>query len=389
MRRLPSGAQAPGFAPVVDELELESGLLHDEEAVVDDVLADGSRLADPEQTPQTHDHPIRSASETKGSETDSVDAKSLSDSFRSTMLPAGAMIPTLGHGHGGEIADFDLSASPRGSLDSLGSSASGWNSAVDLNTGSAAARSSSSLASTSSARNHDLGEEDEVEIVNKPRADALRLLTDRLVALYDYVPDPFDDLGLTEADFRLLSDDEALNSGREIDGISSVILQHAHSPINNVRPEFNDQDGAAAIVFSDKLKDLSIANSEGSLCIATFLVKTEKEYFEQLRKKDLSPPRQDAPPRYPSATLQSRPRSVYSHARRSRAAVKSRSQVTIVDCKEDSDSGNEDGTDDDDEASTNSQTPRAGSLTRWQIFLQLKVYNWPASPLAGVYADRC
>jgi alpha-1,3-glucan synthase len=51
---------------------------------------------------------------------------------------------------------------------------------------------------------------------------------------------------------------------------------------------FTDSDGEVAQSFVQKLRDLSADNSKGDLCIEKFLIKSEKAFFDEIKKEKIS-----------------------------------------------------------------------------------------------------
>lgn len=51
---------------------------------------------------------------------------------------------------------------------------------------------------------------------------------------------------------------------------------------------FTDADGEVAQSFVQKLKDLSANNSKGDLCIEKFLIKSEKAFFDEVKKDKIA-----------------------------------------------------------------------------------------------------
>lgn len=52
--------------------------------------------------------------------------------------------------------------------------------------------------------------------------------------------------------------------------------------------QFTDADGGVAQEFAQKLQSLSADNSKGELSIEKFLVKSEENFFDRVRKEKLS-----------------------------------------------------------------------------------------------------
>jgi alpha-1,3-glucan synthase len=52
--------------------------------------------------------------------------------------------------------------------------------------------------------------------------------------------------------------------------------------------KFTDSDGEVAQTFVQKLRDLSSDNSKGDLCIEKFLIKSEKAFFDEIKKEKIS-----------------------------------------------------------------------------------------------------
>lgn len=72
------------------------------------------------------------------------------------------------------------------------------------------------------------------------------------------------------------------------DTISSIVDEKADSPLNQAMASFTDQDGDVAQTFVSKLKMLSAENSRSELSIERFLVKSEEEFFQRVRKEKIS-----------------------------------------------------------------------------------------------------
>lgn len=54
------------------------------------------------------------------------------------------------------------------------------------------------------------------------------------------------------------------------------------------RPQFTDSDGEVAQSFVQKLQSLTADNSKGDLCIEKYLMKSEKAFFEDVKKERMS-----------------------------------------------------------------------------------------------------
>ncbi|CAD6563802.1 MAG: Cell wall alpha-1,3-glucan synthase ags1 [Tremellales sp. Tagirdzhanova-0007] len=73
------------------------------------------------------------------------------------------------------------------------------------------------------------------------------------------------------------------------DSISSIVDEKgASSPLNKAMETFTDSDGEVAQTFVQKLRDLSADNSKGDLCIEKFLIKSEKAFFEEVKREKIS-----------------------------------------------------------------------------------------------------
>ena len=73
------------------------------------------------------------------------------------------------------------------------------------------------------------------------------------------------------------------------DSISSIVDEKgASSPLNKAMDSFTDSDGEVAQSFVQKLRDLSADNSKGDLCIEKFLIKSEKAFFDEIKKEKIS-----------------------------------------------------------------------------------------------------
>jgi len=73
------------------------------------------------------------------------------------------------------------------------------------------------------------------------------------------------------------------------DSISSIVDEKGtSSPLNKAMDNFTDSDGEVAQSFVQKLRDLSSDNSKGDLCIEKFLIKSEKAFFDEIKKEKMS-----------------------------------------------------------------------------------------------------
>ncbi|WVW86411.1 hypothetical protein I302_108457 [Kwoniella bestiolae CBS 10118] len=72
------------------------------------------------------------------------------------------------------------------------------------------------------------------------------------------------------------------------DSISSIVDEKGSSPLNKAMETFTDSDGEVAQSFVQKLRDLSADNSKGDLCIEKFLIKSEKAFFDEIKKEKIS-----------------------------------------------------------------------------------------------------
>nr|KIR88547.1 alpha-1,3-glucan synthase [Cryptococcus tetragattii IND107] len=72
------------------------------------------------------------------------------------------------------------------------------------------------------------------------------------------------------------------------DSISSIVDEKGSSPLNKAMETFTDADGEVAQSFVQKLKDLSASNSKGDLCIEKFLIKSEKAFFDEVKKDKIA-----------------------------------------------------------------------------------------------------
>ncbi|KAL1410802.1 hypothetical protein Q8F55_001744 [Vanrija albida] len=71
------------------------------------------------------------------------------------------------------------------------------------------------------------------------------------------------------------------------DSISSIVDEKNASPLNKAMETFTDSDGEVSQTFVQKLQGLSAANSKGDLCIEKFLMKSEKQFFNEMKKEKL------------------------------------------------------------------------------------------------------
>jgi alpha-1,3-glucan synthase len=73
------------------------------------------------------------------------------------------------------------------------------------------------------------------------------------------------------------------------DSISSIMDEKgASSPLNKAIVDFTDSDGEVAQTFVQRLQILSADNSKTDLCIEKFLMKSEKEFFDVVKKGKMS-----------------------------------------------------------------------------------------------------
>lgn len=73
------------------------------------------------------------------------------------------------------------------------------------------------------------------------------------------------------------------------DSISSIMEDKgASSPLNKAIVDFTDSDGEVAQSFVQKLQALSSDNSKGDLCIEKYLIKSEKAFFDDVKKSRMS-----------------------------------------------------------------------------------------------------
>ena len=73
------------------------------------------------------------------------------------------------------------------------------------------------------------------------------------------------------------------------DSISSIVEDKGtSSPLNKAMNDFTDSDGEVAQSFVQKLQDLSSDNSKGDLCIEKFLIKSEKAFFDEIKREKMS-----------------------------------------------------------------------------------------------------
>ncbi|WVQ83663.1 hypothetical protein IAT38_005806 [Cryptococcus sp. DSM 104549] len=103
------------------------------------------------------------------------------------------------------------------------------------------------------------------------------------------------------------------------DSISSIVDEKTASPLNKAMESFTDADGEVAQSFVQKLRDLSASNSKGDLCIEKFLIKSEKVFFDEVKKDKIagmSIRSRDsyAQSRAPSVMDGFRPESPFSHS---------------------------------------------------------------------------
>ncbi|WVQ79175.1 hypothetical protein IAT38_001271 [Cryptococcus sp. DSM 104549] len=72
------------------------------------------------------------------------------------------------------------------------------------------------------------------------------------------------------------------------DSISSIVDEKGASPLNKAMATFTDEDGEVAQKFVQKLQDLTAGNSKGDLCIEKFLIKSEKAFFDEVKKDKIA-----------------------------------------------------------------------------------------------------
>lgn len=73
-----------------------------------------------------------------------------------------------------------------------------------------------------------------------------------------------------------------------VESISSIMEEKSDSPLNQAIASFTDQDGEVAQAFVAKLQALSAENSKGELSIERFLVKSEEDFFNKVKKDKMS-----------------------------------------------------------------------------------------------------
>lgn len=109
-------------------------------------------------------------------------------------------------------------------------------------------------------------------------------------------PDPYFDNGSANSRNSMSSDNFAPSRPftthsrvSSFDSISSIVDEKgASSPLNKAMETFTDSDGEVAQSFVQKLRDLSADNSKGDLCIEKFLVKSEKAFFDEIKKEKMT-----------------------------------------------------------------------------------------------------
>jgi alpha-1,3-glucan synthase len=72
------------------------------------------------------------------------------------------------------------------------------------------------------------------------------------------------------------------------DSISSIVDEKNASPLNKQLDSFTDSDGEVAQNFVQKLRDLSAGNSMNEMCIEKFLMKSEKQFFSEIKKEKMA-----------------------------------------------------------------------------------------------------
>lgn len=73
------------------------------------------------------------------------------------------------------------------------------------------------------------------------------------------------------------------------DSISSIMEDKgASSPLNKAIVDFTDSDGEVAQSFVQKLQALTSDNSKNDLCIEKYLIKSEKAFFDDVKKSRMS-----------------------------------------------------------------------------------------------------
>ena len=104
------------------------------------------------------------------------------------------------------------------------------------------------------------------------------------------MPDPyFDNRQSVDGNFAPTRPFTMHSRMSSFDSISSIVDEKgASSPLNKAMDSFTDSDGEVAQSFVQKLRDLSADNSKGDLCIEKFLIKSEKAFFEEVKKEKFS-----------------------------------------------------------------------------------------------------
>ena len=101
-------------------------------------------------------------------------------------------------------------------------------------------------------------------------------------------PDPYFDPRASTSDMPPSRPFTVHSRVSSFDSISSIVDEKGSSPLNKAMETFTDSDGEVAQSFVQKLRDLNAGNSQGDLCIEKFLIKSEKAFFDEVKKEKIS-----------------------------------------------------------------------------------------------------
>ncbi|ORX40442.1 hypothetical protein BD324DRAFT_677915 [Kockovaella imperatae] len=153
------------------------------------------------------------------------------------------------------------------------------------------------------------------------------------------------------------------------DSISSIVDEKGSSPLNKAMETFTDSDGEVAQAFVQKLRDLSAGNSQGDLCIEKFLIKSEKAFFDEVKKEKMSA----MSVRSRDSFIHSRPQSMMDGFRPE--SLSSRPPSIAPYSRSDYDDRTM--AHDDYGGSMYEENPDTEHMNRVQVFLQKSILGWP------------
>ncbi|EIN07319.1 modular protein with glycoside hydrolase family 13 and glycosyltransferase family 5 domains [Punctularia strigosozonata HHB-11173 SS5] len=146
-----------------------------------------------------------------------------------------------------------------------------------------------------------------------------------------------------------------------VESISSIVDEKSNSPLNKAVASFTDADGGVAHEFAQKLHNLSAENSIKDLCIEKFLMKSEEQFFHEVKKEKLASS---------AASLRSKRDSVWGTP-----SIYEGSRPSSPNAMSFGPSSNS--SFDDRGHITGDMGPEVVQMTRLQLFLAREIGGWP------------